>query len=83
MNTEKLKTFEEIQAALAEILPERPSRRTINIWLELPNNPMPSLPKPGRGKGTGLRTHRWFRLSDVLAWLENPVAYYARKKAAS
>ena len=82
MNPEKLKTFEELQDALAEILPERPSRRTINIWLELPTNPMPFVPKPGRGKGTGLRTHRWFRFSDVLAWLEDPVDFWARKKAS-
>lgn len=79
MNTEKLKTFQEIQAALAEILPQPPSRRTINIWLEASRFPMPSVANPGSGKGTGKRTHRWFRLSEVLEWLENPEAFYAKK----
>ena len=83
MTPEKLLTYEEMQDALAEVLPSRPSRRTVNIWLEALDRPMPSIPKPGSGKGTGRRTHRWFRLSDVLAWLEDPVAFYARKKAAS
>ena len=76
--TEKLLNKNELLAALAEVLPEPPCSKTINLWLALEKFPMPSIPKPGSGKGTGKRTHRWFRLSAVLAWLDNPAEFYAQ-----
>ena len=76
MNTEKLLTLQQLQDELAKILPQRPARRTLYTWMEAKENPMPFITKPGSGKGTGRRTGRrtgrWFRLSDVLRWLENP-----------
>lgn len=79
MNTEKLLTLQQLQGELAKVLPDgpdgepqRPARRTLYTWMEAKENPMPFITKPGSGKGTGRRTGRWFRLSDVLRWLENP-----------
>ena len=84
--TEKLLNKKELLEHLAEVLPEPPCSKTINLWLALEKFPMPSIPKPGGGKGTGKRTHRWFRLSDVMAWLNSPADFYAQlgtKKRAS
>jgi hypothetical protein len=61
---EKFLTLAQLQDELAKVLPERPCRRTIYTWMEGRANPMPYLPKPG---GIG----RWYRLQDVLAWLES------------
>lgn len=76
-NTEKLLTLEQLQDELAKVLPERPARRTLYGWMETKTSPMPFIPRPGTGKGTGKRTGRWFRLSHVLRWLESPADYYA------
>lgn len=43
-------------------------------------HPLPFIPKPATGAGTGQRTGRWFRLSDVLRWLEDPAAYWSSVK---
>lgn len=84
MNTEKLLTLQQLQAELAKVLPngpdgetQRPARRTLYTWMEAKEYPMPFVPKPASGKGTGKRTGRWFRLSHVLRWLESPADYYA------
>lgn len=77
MNTEKLLTLEQLQGELAKILPQRPARRTLYTWMEAKEYPMPFIVKPATGKGTGKRTGRWFRLSHILRWLENPADYYA------
>ena len=83
MNLEKHLTLIQLQDALAEILASRPARRTLYEWMELKTNPMPFIAKPGTGKGTGQRTRRSFRLSDVLAWYEDPAGYWAKVKKAS
>jgi len=72
MNFEKLLTLVQLQDALGDVLPERPARRTLYTWMEARENPMPFITKPATGKGTGKRTGRWFRISEVLAWLEGP-----------
>ncbi len=79
MNTEKLLTLIQLQDDLAEILPERPARRTLYTWMEAKENPMPFVAKPSSGKGTGKRTGRWFMRSHVREWLLDPVGYWARR----
>jgi hypothetical protein len=79
MITEKLLNLEQLQNELAKILPERPARRTLYTWMEAKVHPMPFIVKPATGKGTGRRTGRWFVLSRVLSWLEDPAGYYAAK----
>ena len=90
MNQENLLTMDQIRTALADVLPlgpegekRPPSNRTINMWCEAKVSPMPFLTKPGTGKGTGKRTHKLFRLSDVLTWLEDPAGFWAARKHAS
>ena len=87
---EHLLDLGQLQDALAKVLPtdtagneQRPARRTLYGWMEAKKYPMPCIQRPCTGQGTGKRTGRWFRLSDVLAWLEDPVAYYANKAKAS
>ena len=83
MTTEKYLTLEQLQDELAKVLPERPARRTLYQWMEAKENPMPFIPKPATGKGTGKRTGRWFVLSRVLRWLEDPAGYWASTRKAS
>lgn len=80
-------TLDQLRDALAPVLPRDkdgqvhpPCARTIYFWMASKPYPMPFIQKPGSGKGTGKRTGRWFRLSDVLEWLESPEAFYARRK---
>lgn len=81
MNDERLLTLEQLQDALQDILPlgpdgkaRRPSRATLYRWLERKPFPMPCVPRPS-GHG------RWFRLSAVLEWLEDPAAFWSAHKA--
>ncbi len=51
-----------------------PDIKRMQRWLALPQ-PMPSKLIPGG--------HREYLLSHVLAWLDDPQAYYGRKRRAS
>lgn len=53
----------------------RPDIKTIYRWMALPE-PMPFKSVPNSGK---TRITRRFLLSHVLAWLDDPQAYYGRK----
>jgi hypothetical protein len=53
----------------------RPDVKTVYKWLAMPC-PMPS-------KRLSPTSHRYFLLSHVLAWLDDPQAYYGRKRRAS
>jgi len=81
MNTEKLLTTAQLQTELAKILPARPGSRTLYSWMACPQ-PMPFIRRPATGQGTGTRTGRMYRLSDVLEWLEDPAGYWDRKRKA-
>ena len=85
---ERLLTMDEIRIALAEKIPHRngqakpPCRRTIYLWLAA-KYPMPSVPRPGSGPGTGKRTTHQFLKSQVFAWLDDPAGYWADRRKAS
>jgi hypothetical protein len=87
-HTERLLTMDEIREAMAEKLPRRkglpapPCRRSIYLWLKA-KYPMPSIPRPGSGPGTGRRTTRMFLRSQVFAWLDDPPGYWAARRKAS
>jgi hypothetical protein len=86
---EKWLTLAQLRAELGKVLPGRrdgtqvpPTSRTLYKWQTGPN-PMPFIPKPSSGQGTGHRTGRWYVLSEVMTWLQDPVAYWKRKKASA
>lgn len=84
-HTERLLTMDEIREAMAEKLPLRagkpapPCRRCIYYWLKA-KYPMPSVPRPGTGPGTGKRAIHMFLRSQVFAWLDDPAGYWAALK---
>ena len=79
--TEPRLTLAQLRAALVGPKFSRmPDTKRLYRWLAL-DLPMPSKTLPGTGKAG--RATRRFLLSHVLAWLENPEAYYCRKRRAS
>jgi len=81
--TEPRLNLKQIREALAPKLGRRPDVKTVYNWLALPE-PMPCKVNPGTGPGRpDGRTVRRFLLSHVLAWLDDPQAYYGRKRRAS
>ena len=58
-----------------------PDVKRVHRWLDLHPYPMPSKVHPGTGKKG--RTCRSFLLSHVLAWLDDPAAYYGKRRKAS
>lgn len=62
MTPEKYLTLTELQDELAKVLPKRPARRSLYEWMAAG---MPSTRPPGTRR-------RLFRLSKVLAWIDNP-----------
>jgi hypothetical protein len=83
---ERLLTMDELRIALAEKMPRRkgeavpPCRRTIYLWLAAKPYPMPSVPRPTSGRGTGRKTVHMFLRSQVFAWLDDPAAYWTRRQ---
>lgn len=83
---ERLLTMDEIRLAMADKLPRRkgepapPCRRSIYLWLAAKPYPMPSVPRPGSGPGTGRKTTHMFLKSQVFAWLDDAAAYWARRR---
>lgn len=73
----------ELRQALvdAKKFKRRPDVKTVYHWLALSPCPMPCKINPGSGKRG--RTARTYLLSHVLAWLDDPAAYYGRKRKAS
>jgi len=74
--------LKQVREALAPKLGRRPDVKTVYNWLALPE-PMPCKILPGTGQGPDGRNVRRFLLSHVLAWLDDPQAYYGRKRRAS
>jgi hypothetical protein len=74
-------TLDELRAALVgPKFKRKPDTKTVYRWLGQPQ-PCPCKINPGSaGKG---RCTRRFLLSHVLAWLDDPAAYYGKRRKAS
>ncbi len=60
MNFEPYLNLTQLQDALADVLPFRPARRTLYLWM---NHGMPWVKPSGSSR-------RLFRISEVMAWIE-------------
>ena len=86
MNTEKRLNLVQLQDALAELLPRRPSQRLLYKWMEAVKFPMPY---ETRLEGVVMkgdkreRVGREFYLTEVMAWYANPSEFWAKKNKAS
>ena len=89
MNTEKRLNLAQLQDALAELLPRRPSQRLLYKWMEAVKFPMPY---ETRLEGVVMKTDdrkkrarvgREFYLTEVMAWYANPSEFWAKKNKAS
>lgn len=81
---EKRLSMDELRAALVgPKFKRRPDVKTIQRWMAQQPHPCPCKVMPGTGKGDTGRCVRRFLLTHVLAWLDDPAAYYGRRRRAS